>query len=544
MTKTVFYVKNKAMKEIKIPKEISEVAEKLQAQGFQAYVVGGCARDLLLGIKPADWDITTDAKPEEIQKIFPDSFYANQFLTVTVRTDAEDETVKEVEITTFRAEGRYTDKRHPDEVRFAETLEEDLSRRDFTINAIALEATSDKRQATSNMSHVPCLMSLIDPFDGQADLEKKLIRAVGEAEKRFEEDALRMLRAARLASRFGFFIEEKTLEAMKNNAGWLQAISKERIRDEFIKIVASKNAKEGMELLRETGILKHIVPELLEGYGVGQNKHHIYTVWEHNLRALEYGASQNYPVDVRIAALFHDIGKPRAKRGEGPDSTFYGHDVVGGKMSFEILTRLRFPAKTAEKIAKLVRWHLFNYKLRRDAEEEIRKELGEKPNPLDPEEIELKGQNYTTDASIRRLIRNIGPENMDDLVKVRICDRIGSGVPKAVPYRLRHFQYRVEKILREGEAVKVTMLKINGDDLKKLLNLSQGPKIGHILNALFEEALDDAAKNNREYLELRAVKLNKLSEEELVEFRKKAQNKVELIEEKRDAEIKKRYWVK
>ncbi|KKS37758.1 MAG: Polynucleotide adenylyltransferase/metal dependent phosphohydrolase [Parcubacteria group bacterium GW2011_GWA2_42_14] len=544
MTKTVFYVKNKAMKEIKIPKEISEVAEKLQAQGFQAYVVGGCARDLLLGIKPADWDITTDAKPEEIQKIFPDSFYANQFLTVTVRTDAEDETVKEVEITTFRAEGRYTDKRHPDEVRFAETLEEDLSRRDFTINAIALEATSDKRQATSNMSHVPCLMSLIDPFDGQADLEKKLIRAVGEAEKRFEEDALRMLRAARFASHFGFFIEEKTLEAIKNNAGWLQAISKERIRDEFIKIVASKNAKEGMELLRETGILKHIVPELLEGYGVGQNKHHIYTVWEHNLRALEYGASQNYPVDVRIAALFHDIGKPRAKRGEGPDSTFYGHDVVGGKMSFEILTRLRFPAKTAEKIAKLVRWHLFNYKLRRDAEEEIRKELGEKPNPLDPEEIELKGQNYTTDASIRRLIRNIGPENMDDLVKVRICDRIGSGVPKAVPYRLRHFQYRVEKILREGEAVKVTMLKINGDDLKKLLNLSQGPKIGHILNALFEEALDDAAKNNREYLELRAVKLNKLSEEELVEFRKKAQNKVELIEEKRDAEIKKRYWVK
>ncbi|OGZ99215.1 MAG: hypothetical protein A3G49_05600 [Candidatus Sungbacteria bacterium RIFCSPLOWO2_12_FULL_41_11] len=529
---------------MKIPKEISEVAEKLQAQGFQAYVVGGCARDLLLGIKPADWDITTDAKPEEIQKIFPDSFYANQFLTVTVRTDAEDETVKEVEITTFRAEGRYTDKRHPDEVRFAETLEEDLSRRDFTINAIALEATSDKRQATSNMSHVPCLMSLIDPFDGQADLEKKLIRAVGEAEKRFEEDALRMLRAARFASHFGFFIEEKTLEAIKNNAGWLQAISKERIRDEFIKIVASKNAKEGMELLRETGILKHIVPELLEGYGVGQNKHHIYTVWEHNLRALEYGASQNYPVDVRIAALFHDIGKPRAKRGEGPDSTFYGHDVVGGKMSFEILTRLRFPAKTAEKIAKLVRWHLFNYKLRRDAEEEIRKELGEKPNPLDPEEIELKGQNYTTDASIRRLIRNIGPENMDDLVKVRICDRIGSGVPKAVPYRLRHFQYRVEKILREGEAVKVTMLKINGDDLKKLLNLSQGPKIGHILNALFEEALDDAAKNNREYLELRAVKLNKLSEEELVEFRKKAQNKVELIEEKRDAEIKKRYWVK
>ena len=231
-------------------------------------------------------------------------------------------------------------------------------------------------------------------------------------------------------------------------------------------------------------------------------------------------------------------------------------------MSFEILTRLRLPARTCEKIAKLVRWHLFNYKLRRDVEEEIRKELGEKPapppgaslacggsgveetHPSDPEEIELKGQNYTTDASIRRLIRNVGSEYIDDLVKVRICDRIGSGVPKAVPYRLRHFQYRVEKILREGEAVKVTMLKINGDDLKELLGLPQGLKIGHILNALLEEALDDSSKNNREYLETRARELNKLSEEELVGLRKKAQDKVELIEEERDKKIKNKYWVK
>src|SRR3989338_7409680 len=208
-------------KAIKISKEVLDVVEKLQKAGFQAYVVGGCVRDLLLGTKPADWDITTNAKPEEILKIFPDSFYANQFLTVTVKTDAEDETLKEVEITTFRAEGRYTDKRHPDEVRFAETLEEDLSRRDFTINALAINFGKSDFPGKSDFQ-------IIDPYNGQGDLEKKLIRAVGEAEKRFEEDALRMLRAARFASHFGFFIEEKTLEAIKNNAGWLQAISKER----------------------------------------------------------------------------------------------------------------------------------------------------------------------------------------------------------------------------------------------------------------------------------------------------------------------------
>src|SRR3990167_7251926 len=228
-----------------IPPEVAWIIAKLQGGGYDAHIVGGCVRDLLRGVKPKDWDVTTSAKPEEILQLFLESFYENKFLTVTTKTGSEDPTLAEIEITTFRAEGKYTDKRHPDEVRFAKTLEEDLSRRDFTVNAIALEATSDKRQATSNMSHVPCLMSLIDPFDGQADLEKKLIRAVGEAEKRFEEDALRMLRAARFASHFGFFIEEKTLEAIKNNAGWLQAISKERIRDEFIKIVASKNAKEG-----------------------------------------------------------------------------------------------------------------------------------------------------------------------------------------------------------------------------------------------------------------------------------------------------------
>ncbi|KKU52092.1 MAG: hypothetical protein UX72_C0009G0013 [Parcubacteria group bacterium GW2011_GWA2_47_10] len=479
-----------------IPASVRNIIEKLGEAGFEGYAVGGCVRDLLLGRTPDDWDIATNAKPEEIQKIFPENFYANQFLTVTVKTGSAEQSLEEVEVTTFRAEGSYTDKRHPDEIRFAATLEEDLSRRDFTINAIALSVNGDT----------------VDPFGGKKDLEKKTIRTVGEPEKRFEEDAF-------------------------------QAISKERIRDEFTKIISLPNAKEGIELLRETLLLKFILPELLDGYGITQNKHHIYTVWDHNLKALEYAVSQNWSPTVRIAALFHDIAKPHTKQGEGPNSTFYGHDVVGGRMGYEILTRLRFPRDVCEKVSKLVRWHLFNYKLRKDVEEEIRKELNEKPDPRDPEDADMS-EGYTTDSSIRRLIRNIGAENIEDLVKVRICDRIGSGVPKAVPYRLRHFQYRVEKIIREHEAVSVGMLKVNGEDIKKLLGVPAGPKIGHMLQALLEEVLDEPKKNVRELLLKRIEELNKMSETELIELRKKAEERVELIEESRDKEIKKKYWVK
>ncbi|OHA11129.1 MAG: hypothetical protein A3H69_04620 [Candidatus Sungbacteria bacterium RIFCSPLOWO2_02_FULL_47_9] len=510
-----------------IPASVRNIIEKLGEAGFEGYAVGGCVRDLLLGRTPDDWDIATNAKPEEIQKIFPENFYANQFLTVTVKTGSAEQSLEEVEVTTFRAEGSYTDKRHPDEIRFAATLEEDLSRRDFTINAIALSVNGDT----------------VDPFGGKKDLEKKTIRTVGEPEKRFEEDALRMLRAVRFAARLGFEIEKETLEAIKKNAPWLQAISKERIRDEFTKIISLPNAKEGIELLRETLLLKFILPELLDGYGITQNKHHIYTVWDHNLKALEYAVSQNWSPTVRIAALFHDIAKPHTKQGEGPNSTFYGHDVVGGRMGYEILTRLRFPRDVCEKVSKLVRWHLFNYKLRKDVEEEIRKELNEKPDPKDPEDADMS-EGYTTDSSIRRLIRNIGAENIEDLVKVRICDRIGSGVPKAVPYRLRHFQYRVEKIIREHEAVSVGMLKVNGEDIKKLLGVPAGPKIGHMLQALLEEVLDEPKKNVRELLLKRIEELNKMSETELIELRKKAEERVELIEESRDKEIKKKYWVK
>ncbi len=488
------------LKSLKIPSEVAGVVEKLQKAGFKAYVVGGCVRDLLRGVKPKDWDVTTSAKPEEILKLFPESFYENKFLTVTVKTGSPDSAIAEVEVTTFRAEGKYTDKRHPDEVRFAKTLEEDLSRRDFTINALAVDAGG----------------KITDPFDGQSDLKKKLIRAVGEPEKRFGEDALRMLRAIRLAVELGFKIESGTEQAIKKFAGNLQFIAKERIRDEFIKIVETKEAKIGVEILHELGLLKFIIPELELGIGV-ENRPRIFTIWEHNLKAFEYGVKTGFSLVVRLAALLHDIGKPPAKGDmKNGEWTFYGHDVVGARMTTQILERLHFSHDFVEKIAKLVRWHLFKY---------------------DPDE-------GITDSSVRRLIRRVGAENMDDLVKLRICDRMGMGVPKALPYRLRHFQFRVEKILREEEEPTPKMLKINGDEVMKILAIQPGPKVGHILEALLQEVIDEPVLNTYENLERRIKNLGKLADEELVKIAEESESKVEMVEDERISEIKAKYYVK
>lgn len=486
-----------------IPQEVRVVVETLIHAGFEAYVVGGSVRDILLEEKPKDWDVTTSAKPEDILRIFPNSFYENKFLTVTVKTGSKDPSRAEVEITTFRAEGKYTDKRHPDEVRFADTLEKDLSRRDFTINAISLGLHDDN-------------FEILDPFGGQADLEKKIVRAVGDPEVRFNEDALRTVRAVRFAIELGFNIEEETRNAIVRHAGNLEFIAKERIRDELIKILMTSRAREGIELLHFLGLLKYIIPELEEGIGV-ENRPKIFTIWEHNLKALEYGAKTGFHLDVRIAALLHDAGKPRTK---GPmknnEWTFYGHDLAGAKIATEVLSRLRFPHDKVEKIATLIRWHLFKY---------------------DPNE-------GITDSSVRRLIRRVGAEHMNDLVRLRICDRMGMGVPKALPYRLRHFQFRVEKILREEETPSPKMLKINGDDIMRILNIPPSPKVGHILEVLLQEVIDDPSKNNKNNLESKIHELDKLPDEELVRIAEEAESKVELGEDERLSAIKARYFVK
>ena len=489
---------------MEIPKEVLEVVEKLKENGFEAYVVGGCVRDFLRGVEPEDWDVTTNAKPEEIMRIFPKSFYENRFLTVTVLTGSQNPKLKEIEITTFRKEAKYTDKRHPDFVGFAKTLEEDLARRDFTINAMAIEIPNSKFQ----------IPKLIDLFGGKKDLENKIIRAVGDPRKRFSEDALRMMRAVRFSVTLGegWKIEEKTKEAIKENAFWISAISKERIRDEFLKIIMSERAAQGIETLRELGLLKYIIPELEEGYKVSQNKHHIYDCYEHYLRSLDYAAKKGFNMYVRLAALFHDIGKPRTKRGEGPNATFYGHEIVGAKMTAQILNRLRFPKKDIEKIVKLVRYHLFYY---------------------NPGEV--------GEASVRRLIRKVGKENIEELLQVRMADRIGSGVPKAEPYKLRHLRYMIEKVSRDPISVK--MLKVNGYDVMEILKIKPGPKVGQILHILLEQVIEDPKKNEENFLKEEIKRLGKLSDEELEKMAKEAKEKIEKIEQKRDEMTKRKYWV-
>ncbi len=481
----------------KIPSQVIEVIQKLKAKGFKAFLVGGCVRDLLLGKNPPDFDIATSAKPQDLAKIFEISHQEEKFGTTTL-TLGQNKEIK-VEITPFRKERDYKDLRHPEKIEWTQSIEEDLKRRDFTVNAIALDPLGNK---------------IVDPFEGRKDLKNKVIKAVGNPEERFKEDALRMMRAARFLVQMGegWKIEEETEKAIKKLAPLIQKISKERIRDELVKIIMTPLAATGIDKLRELGLLKFIIPELEEGIGVSQNKHHIYDCYEHALRSLDFAAKQNFSLEVRLAALFHDIAKPRVKKGEGPEATFYNHEVVGAQMTWEIMQRLKFPKKIAVKVSKLVRWHLFYYEAGR-----------------------------VTEASVRRLLRKVGKENIQDLIKLRMADRIGSGVPKALPYRLRHFMYLVEKVQKDPISPK--MLKIKGDQIMEILNIPPGPKIGQILWILLDEVIEDPTKNNLEYLTQRTKELGKLKDKELKELSQKAKQRIEEIETKRDEMTKQKYWV-
>ncbi len=496
---------------MEIPPEIKSVMEKLEKSGYEVFAVGGCVRDLLLDRKPGDWDLCGSAKPEDIRKIFPKTFYENNFGTTTILTGSEDKTLSEIEYTPFRKEGKYSDKRHPDEIVWAEKLEDDLARRDFTVNAMALRFRSGQAP------------EVIDIFDGREDLEKKLIRAVGEPNERFNEDALRMLRAPRFAAQLGFEIEEKTKKAIQNNAEWLRAISKERVRDELAKILTTEKAAEGIMTLRELGLLKFILPELEEGWGVTQNKHHAYTVFEHSVRSLDFATKEGYNLEVRLAALLHDVGKPRTKTGEGSESHFYGHDRLSAKMAARIMERLKFPRESVAKVIKLIRAHMFKYNT----------------NPA--------LESVTTDAAVRRIIRRVGEENIWDLAKLRLADRAGSGVKKIEKFDNRHFKFRVEKLLRDPISLK--QLAIGGNELMDALRIKPGPggggpKVGWLLNALFQEVLDDPEKNKKEYLLGRLRELDKEPDEKLQEWADAAKREMGLLEEQAEEELKEKYYVK
>lgn len=491
------------MKNQVIPKEISTIVETLEKAGFEAFLVGGCTRDLLLGRTPKDWDITTNATPEDIIPLFPKTFYENSYGTVgVVNESSEDERLKIVEVTPYRLESSYSDHRHPDEVKFSKTIEDDLKRRDFTINAIAVSLSKG------------AIKDIVDLFDGLKDIKDKSIRSVGNSNDRFTEDALRMIRAVRLATELGFTINIDTEKAILSHGKLLEKISTERIRDELMRIIMSNSPKVGIELLDKLNLLQYIVPELLKAKNVSQNQAHAFDVWEHLLRTLQHAADKQWPLEIRLSALFHDISKPETKRisHETNQITFYGHEVVGSRVTKKILERMKFPQKTIEKVTKMVRWHMFF---------------------SDTETITL--------SAVRRMVVNVGRENIWDLMNIRICDRVGTGRPKENPYRLRKYKAMVEEALRDP--ISVNMLKIDGKGIMDVTHVTPGPKIGSVLHALLEEVLENPKLNTEEYLKNRSKELIVLPETELEKLGKEGKLKLKETDNENIEEIRKKYFV-
>ncbi|MBU1727899.1 HD domain-containing protein [Patescibacteria group bacterium] len=508
----------------KIPKEVSHVTETLERAGFEAYLVGGCVRDLLMSIEPKDWDITTSAKPEQIIELFEKTVYENTFGTVAViQEDVSQETLRQIEVTPYRIESKYSDFRHPDEIKFSDKLEDDLKRRDFTINAMALDSKGH----------------LVDLFDGRKDMDKKILRTVGDPESRFSEDALRMLRAVRFALQLNFSIAYEVSENIIKNSDLIKKISAERIRDEFVKIIMSKNPSAGIVMLEKFGLLKNIIPELEEGINCEQSGEHIYDVWDHSLHALQHSADKNWPLEIRLSALFHDIGKPKSRRLSLPTNnfsgprfsgslsrpnhsksfvgskklyTFYGHEVVSARMAKKILERLKFSSKEIELVDKLVRNHMFF---------------------SDTEQITL--------SAVRRIIAKVGKENIWSLMNVRECDRVGMK-KKEAPYRLRKYFAMIEEALHDP--ISVGQLKINGELMIKDIGMSPGPRMGWILHALLEEVIEDPKKNTTEYLKDKAQKLDQLSDLELRTLGEKGKEIKEELEEKEVLKLHEKHGVK
>lgn len=434
--------------ELKIPDKVKEIVAKFEKAKAEIYIVGGASRDLLLEREVADWDFTTNLTPEEMKKLFPkNSFYNNKFGTFSV-VGKKGEIF---EITTFRTDVGYSDGRHPDKVKWGKSLEEDLARRDFTINAIAI--------------NLKPTIEIIDLFGGRKDLENKLVRTVGDPDQRFAEDGLRLMRAVRIASQLGFEIEEKTLKSIQKNAKLINNISGERIRDELFKLLLSPTPSVGIELLRQSGLLKEIMPELLDGLEMAQKGHHISDVWTHNLKTLDNCQSKN-PV-TRLAALLHDVGKPKSMKGEGEARTFHNHEIYGSRLAVKLGKRLKLSNKELDQLFRLVRWHMFTV------------------------------QETQTDKAVRRFIRNVTPEYIDEMIDLRRADRLGSG-SKETSWRWELFKKRIVEVQKQPFSVRD--LKVNGKDVMEILKISPGPKVGEVLNKIFKEVEEDPSLNNREIL--------------------------------------------
>jgi tRNA nucleotidyltransferase (CCA-adding enzyme) len=419
--------------------------ETLWHGGQAAYVVGGCLRDALLGREPADWDLTTDAPPERIQELFPRSLYENRFGTVVVRRAGS-----QYEITAFRRDVSYSDFRHPDAVEFGESIEEDLARRDFTVNAIAWGARSGEEPA------------YVDPHGGRGDLARRLLRAVGEPDRRFREDALRMVRAVRLAATLDFEVEAQTLVAIGRNAALAEHLSGERLFAELGKLLRSARPSVGLRLMADSGLLAVIAPDLNRQRGVGQNKIAGEDLWDHTLRTVDSAPNRSL---VRLAALMHDVGKPDTLA----EGHFHNHESVGAAMARDYLGRLHAPRVLQERVAHLVLHHMFMYQ----------------PN--------------WTDAAVRRFIGKVGPGSIDDLLALRAADNEGSGQPADADH-LTELASRIEAQLAMNLVLTRNDLALDGSDLMTELGLTQGPLLGALLDELTERVVSEPALNDRQIL--------------------------------------------
>ncbi len=432
----------------KLPKEVVDLMNVFSKNKYQIFVVGGAVRDALLNKVVDNWDFTTNATPEQIQKLFPDSFYNNIYGTVSVPKDK-----LIFEITPFRKESGYTDSRHPEKIEWAKTIEEDLSRRDFTINTIAYDGKN-----------------IIDPYSGQKDLSNKLIKAVGDPDIRFNEDALRLLRAVRFTSQLGFLIEDNTRNSIQKNASLITKISWERIRDEFLKILESDHPAEGILFLKSTGLLSYILPEVDVCFSIPQKspkRHHVYDVGTHSVMALKHCPSKD-PI-TRFATLIHDIGKVKTFRKDEKTEliTFYNHEVVGRKQAEKIADRFKLSNKQKDKLVTLVAEHQFTV------------------------------SETQTDKAVRRFIRGVTKEYLQDMLDLRTGDRIGSGA-RPTSWRLDLFKKRLIEV--QKQPFKITDLKITGSDVMEILKIKPGPKVGKILKKLFDQVIEGKIKNEKELL--------------------------------------------
>jgi tRNA nucleotidyltransferase (CCA-adding enzyme) len=447
---------------ITLPKDAQSIIDTLRKAGFEGYAVGGSVRDMLIGKQTKGWDFTTNATPEEILQLFPDSFYDNEFGTVGIKIRTqnsehndqlkEEQVVDIYEITTYRSEKEYSDYRHPDNLVWGKTLQEDLSRRDFTMNAIATDGKN-----------------LIDPYHGQEDIKQRIIRTVGDAEKRFDEDALRMLRAVRFAAQLGFRIEDNTSIAISHLSSLLTHISAERIRDEFFKILEADHASDAVLVLKNVGLLHYILPELEVAFGTPQKspkRHHIYDVGTHSIMALKFCPSTD-PV-VRLATLIHDLGKPKTFQ-QLPDGviTFYNHEMISARIAKQVASRLRLSNKQSEVLYLLVRWHQFSVDERQ------------------------------TDSALRRFIRRVGVDNLDKILALRIGDRLGGGATET-SWRLELYKKRLLEV--QKLPFTVADLLVDGYDVMKIFDTKPGPIIGKILDQLFSEVEANTLPNEREAL--------------------------------------------